>query len=112
MGARAAGAIKLDLGALAALAAALKPKAEQLVAKGTLDVEARAKALAPVDTGNLKNSIGSHAAGLTGVVAVGADYGAYVEWGTTKTAAQPYLGPAVEAVRPGFEAAAAALFAP
>lgn len=38
-------------------------------------------------------------------VAVGAAYGAYVELGTYKQAAKPYLVPAAEVTRPVFEAA-------
>lgn len=44
-------------------------------------------------------------------VAVGAAYGEYVEYGTTRMAARPYFWPAVESVRPSFEAALAALSA-
>ena len=104
---------------------------EQAVKKATLDCEGHAKANAPVDTGFLKSSIYSelHAssdygnadappAGAdllpevdkpkdahTGIVAVGASYGAFVELGTVHAAAQPFLGPALDAVRPGFDAA-------
>jgi len=39
---------------------------------------------------------------LTAYAAVGANYGVYVETGTKHAAAQPFLGPAVEAVRPAF----------
>lgn len=36
------------------------------------------------------------------VVAVGAVYGIFLEYGTSKMAAQPYMTPAIEVVRPGF----------
>lgn len=45
----------------------------------------------------------------TAYVAVGAEYGIYVELGTTRMPAQPYFYPAVEAARPGFEAALSAV---
>lgn len=45
----------------------------------------------------------------TAYVAVGADYGLYVEMGTSKMAAQPYLIPAAEFVRPVFLARMAEL---
>jgi HK97 gp10 family phage protein len=45
----------------------------------------------------------------TAYVAVGADYGIYLEFGTRYMPAQPYFYPAVEAVRPGFEAALSAI---
>ncbi len=72
------------------------------VAITTLDVEARAKENAPVLTGNLRASINSQSQDLTGVVAVGADYGYWVEVGTHKRAATPYLRPAMEAAQEGF----------
>jgi HK97 gp10 family phage protein len=42
---------------------------------------------------------------LDAVVAVGASYGVFVEMGTSRVPARPFLGPAAEAVRPAFEAA-------
>ena len=45
----------------------------------------------------------------TAYVAVGAEYGIYLELGTTRMPAKPYFYPAVEAARPGFEAALAAV---
>lgn len=66
--------------------------------KTGLDTVTAAQALVPVDTGNLKNSIGvdfdsddyGFEAGAT------ANYGGYVEFGTSRMAPQPYLGPAFE----------------
>lgn len=81
----------------------------QVVRKAALDIEAHAKGAAPVDTGHLKSSIQAQMTGeLTAEVAVGAEYGAYVELGTVRAAPRPYLGPAVEAVSDGFAAAVAA----
>lgn len=106
-----AGSIVLDTSKLDQLAKHLKPAAAAIVAKAAHDVEGHAKAGAPVDTGNLRNSIAAHQADeLTWRVDVAADYGAYVEFGTHKSAAQPYLGPAVEAVRGGLARAWKALF--
>lgn len=105
-----------------------------MVKKACFDIEAAAKDNAPVDTGALKASIytvvdgsdGSAAARaaalganravtlinpetevdeMTGTVVVGADYGAFVEYGTTRMGAQPFLTPAVEEVRPKLAAA-------
>lgn len=74
-----------------------------VVKKAAFDVVARAKTLAPVDTGALKNSIEAKPAGrLTWEVVVGQEYGVYQEFGTTTNRAQPFLGPAVEAVRASF----------
>lgn len=66
-------------------------------------VERAAKRLCPVDTGRLQGSI-NHALFIDpdGLVArVGSDvhYAPYVELGTSRMAAQPYLRPALEAAR-------------
>lgn len=76
------------------------------IKKATLDVEAGAKRAAPVDTGALRNSIqhtfpGKH----HGRVTVGQDYGIYVEFGTYRTPARPYLFPAVDRVAPSLKQA-------
>lgn len=84
--------------------------ASQVVRKSALDVEAQAKLRAPVDTGFLRNSIHTEqSSDLRAEVIVGAEYGLYIEYGTSRMAAQPFLNPAVEFVRPAFEAACAAL---
>lgn len=80
--------------------------AGQVVRKTAFDLEARAKQIVPVDTGFLKGSITTTQTGpLSATVGTPAEYAAYVELGTTTQTPQPYLGPAAEAVRPGFEAA-------
>lgn len=71
----------------------------KLVRDAAEDIRDHAKAIVPVDTGFLKSSIeAEHSEELLSVVNVGADYGIYVEMGTYKMAAQPYIGPAVDAV--------------
>lgn len=98
-----------------------------LVRTAALKIEQQAKIAAPVDTGFLRNSIytvtnresGRPAADaaaqsirkgaslgpeptadddLTAIVAVGAEYGIYVELGTVRAPAQPYLLPAARKV--------------
>lgn len=112
----------------------LDGRGQAIVKKAAFDIERNAKERAPVDTGALRSSIytvlgwgGSGygkakgdaqsrrkdakilteipAQGLEAVVAVGVEYGIYVEFGTRRMGAQPYLGPAVEKIRPEFEAA-------
>lgn len=84
--------------------------ASQVVRKTAFDVEAQAKLRAPVDTGFLRNSIHTEQESeLRASVNVGAEYGLFVEYGTSRMAAQPFLNPAVESVRPAFEAAVTAL---
>ena len=64
-------------------------------------IERMAKVKAPVDTGALKNSIFSAKAGnLTYKVTAPQHYAIYVEKGTRKMRAQPYLKPALYAERP------------
>lgn len=68
-----------------------------LVARTAFKIEQRAKILAPVDTGNLRRSIQTAFEGdLTAVVFVAAEYGIYVEFGTRRMRAQPFLLPAAE----------------
>lgn len=84
----------------------LRQRASQVVRKAAFDIEARAKQVVPVRTGNLKNSIQTTMeSDLTAVVGTAVEYAPYVELGTRKMAPRPYLGPAAEAVRPSFEAA-------
>lgn len=59
--------------------------------------EGYAKMLCPVDTGNLRNSITHRVDEAETAAYIGAPifYSAFVELGTVKQAAQPYLKPAV-----------------
>ena len=61
-----------------------------------LVVEGQAKALVPVDTGNLRNSITHEVEKKEARVGTNVEYGPFVELGTVKMAAQPYLNPALE----------------
>lgn len=118
------------------MGANMAARVSQAVRKSAFDIEARAKSLAPVDTGNLKNTIKTDIAGdgLSAEVTANADYAAHVEYGTRPhvirpknasmlafkiggvtvfakevnhpgTAAQPFMTPAAEQVRPAFIAA-------
>jgi HK97 gp10 family phage protein len=88
---------------LSAAAAGIETGAVIVLAKTVFDIEADAKSLAPVRTGNLRNSINSDVNGLTGEVGPTADYGGYVEYGTWKMSPQPYMGPALDRNLSGFE---------
>lgn len=59
--------------------------------------ESYAKALCPVDTGRLRNSI-THAQEDedTEIIGTNVEYAPFVELGTVKMAARPYLRPAAE----------------
>lgn len=88
------------------IAAGLRPKASQIVRRTALSIEAGAKRVVPVDTGNLKNSLQTQmVSDLEAEVGTVVEYGPYVEFGTSRQPAQPYLGPAAEAERGPFRQA-------
>jgi HK97 gp10 family phage protein len=75
-------------------------QAEKMIASATLATEDQAVQLAPVDTGNLRGSISHRFAGsLEGVVFTSVEYAPYIEYGTRKMRAQPFMRPAVDEVR-------------
>lgn len=65
-------------------------------------IEAAAKRNCPVDTGRLRSSIThemlSGGGSLIGRVGSNVEYAAYVELGTSRMAARPYLRPALSSV--------------
>lgn len=85
----------------------VKPLVRAAVAKSGVDITADAKILAPVDTGNLRGSIGMDvdSDGLGVTVGPTADYGEFVERGTSRMAAQPYMAPAFDRRAPLFQQA-------
>ncbi len=66
-----------------------------------LQVDAAAKRLCPVDTGRLHssitNEIGQDGQGLVATIGTNVEYAPYIELGTSRMAAQPFLLPALEA---------------
>lgn len=109
-----------DASQLAQLSANLKTsgersqaKARAAVHKTARDIEADAKHMAPVRTGNLRNSISTEVSNLASVaeavIGPTAEYGAHVEFGTSRQTPQPYLGPAADNRLPSLEAALAEL---
>lgn len=91
-------------------------QASAALRKTTLDIEATAKAFVPVDTGNLKSSIGHDFTGdgrsgvMEAEIGPTADYGAHVEYGVVGSATgdhapAAYMGPAVD--RHGWQLVAA-----
>lgn len=92
------------------IAAKLPQAVNAIVRKAAFDVEAHAKSVVPVDTGKLKNSITTEMTSQTSaIVAPHTEYAIYVEFGTRKQRAQPYMRPAAEKVRPAFIAACSRL---
>lgn len=111
------------------LAVRLEETVSKIVRKTAFDIQAKAAAAAPIQTGFLKNSIyvvtgagestygrvqepsGSQellpevdrpAHKTEAIVAVGANYGIYVEYGSVHGPAQPYLTPAAEVMKVQF----------
>lgn len=82
----------------------------QVVEKAARDIESNASTnvvtMGAIDTGNLLNSIAAEQ--LTEdrwKVMAGAEYAAYVNYGTTHMGARPFFTQAVDRVRPVFRAA-------
>ena len=69
---------------------------ETVVHKVGFDTVAGAQARAPVDTGNLKNSIGVDFDALGFEAGPTASYGGFVERGTSRMSPQPYMRPAFD----------------
>lgn len=101
------GAIWLEGQGITALAVDLRhagpeaqDKAKVVVERSGHDVVAGAQVICPVDTGNLRNSIGVDFDndGLGWEAGPTASYGGYVEYGTSRMAAQAYMGPAFDRV--------------
>jgi HK97 gp10 family phage protein len=74
-----------------------------LLLKSAISIEGESKLNAPVDTGRLRASIthdmDASALPLWAKVGTNVEYAPYQEFGTSKMAAHPYLGPALESKR-------------
>ncbi|UVY83796.1 HK97 gp10 family phage protein [Brachybacterium sp. NBEC-018] len=85
------------------------PRARLALRKALTDIQAGAQNRAPVDTGALKGSITVEVQGnrdfARGEVGPTVHYGGFVETGTSRQRAQPYLRPATDAVIPGYHEA-------
>ncbi len=74
----------------------VKKKVSGDIMKAAFVVEGEAKSRCPVDTGRLKSSIHSWKSGdFEAQVGDGVDYGVFVEYGTSRMGAQPFLRPAL-----------------
>ena len=74
----------------------MKKTMERALEKIGMVGEAYAKEECPVDTGTLRNSISHAVDDNTAIIGTNVEYAPYVELGTSKMDAQPYLRPAVE----------------
>lgn len=84
-----------------------KQRADVAVRKTAFDIQGDAQQLAPVDTGNLRNSIivATAPGSARAVITPTANYAIYVELGTSRMAAKPFLGPATDRWEPAFHEA-------
>lgn len=93
--------------ALRVRAALVKAATAAVVALEVKSIREDALRIAPEDEGELKAGIVSRSSGASGEVRATARHSAFQEFGTSRTAAQPYMGPAADASRKRFVGRAA-----
>ena len=81
------------------------PQLNRALRSAAKGIEDDAKRLAPVRTGALKASIRANVRGDHAEIEAGVRYSSYVEEGTSDTAPQPYMRPAVDRSLTRFERA-------
>ena len=69
---------------------------QQNIEKAALTLEKNAKQNCPVDTGKLRASITTEVGNLEAEVGTNVEYAPYVEFGTSKQSAQPFMRPALD----------------
>ena len=95
--------VKVDVRVLEGYTRGLDRLLRNVVSVTAFNVEGKAKDKVPVDTGATKNSIAPNFPiedrGLTARIGPSTDYAIFLELGTHKMAARPFMVPALEAVR-------------
>lgn len=98
-----ADSVRFDHGALQRLFTGLDGGIAKDLTRRAIRVDAAAKRLCPVDTGRLRSSItwalDTDARGLFAIIGTDVTYAPYVELGTSRAPAQPFLRPALAAAR-------------
>lgn len=80
---------------------AMKAMAQEYIEDDVLPtIVKRAKRIVPVDSGDLQRSIHAESGPSGNFVVADEEYAAFVELGTSKMAAQPYLRPAMSTTLP------------
>ena len=96
--------LRLDLNSLAALAPRIMDAVDAELNDAAEEIADIARDLVPVRTGALKASIHTTRIDHLAVqVRADAEYAAWVEYGSSRAPAQPFITPAIEAVRGGYE---------
>lgn len=96
--------VKETLGRIDLTNAKLRKAVKEQVGKSALNIQLGAKQRCPVRTGALRNSITVDFYGIMSAqIGPHMPYAPYVEFGTRKMAAQPFLFPAFEEEKPKFE---------
>lgn len=83
----------------------VEERAPIVVSKVGHDMKATSQDIVPVRTGFLKSSIFLDVVGMGFDLGPTAEYGGYVEQGTSRMSAEPYLGPAFDRHLPNLEQA-------
>lgn len=76
--------------------AKIEKAAEKAVKDVVVDIASDSVKESPVDTGHNRRSIDYEAKGLEGAVFSTSGYGGFLETGTSKMAARPYMKPALD----------------
>ncbi|SRR6266487_174683 len=76
--------------------AAIAAQANRAIQGAGIECQKLAKQACPVDTGRLRNSILYHPGNLSCTVDTNVSYGIFIELGTRRMAAQPFLTPAYQ----------------
>ena len=97
------GYIKMDKDALDELFGSIDGPTGKALAKFAVRVSTSAKRLAPVDTGRLRSSItfelGKDGGDIVARVGTNVHYAPYLEFGTRRMTARPFLRPALDSLR-------------
>lgn len=95
--------VKWDKAALARMLRGPHGEVAKDIERRCIRIQAAATDLCPVDTGRLRASVsydvGADNRGVVGYVGSNVEYAPHVELGTARTAARPFLRPAIDAGR-------------
>lgn len=93
--------VKIDQAAVNKLLTGRDGDVAKMLLRGAIQVETAAKRLCPVDTGRLRSSIthelGQDGGGLFALIGTNVEYALFIELGTSRMGAQPFLRPALRA---------------